>query len=290
MANTQAPYAGASKASIQRHYDVGNEFWSLWLDPMMVYSGAMWAGEDDTLAQAQMRKLDYFIEGTGAPGSDLVLDVGCGWGGALRRLVDVHGVKRVVGLTLSEAQREWVEGIQHPQISVRVENWADHLADDSYDAIISLGAFEHFADIDQSREEKVEAYRRFFNFCRQVLVPGGRLGLQAIAKGRANMTREGIEDARFIWENVFNQTDVPWISDVIRASERTFELTSVRNDPTDYVRTAGAWAAALERNRELALAAANEETYEVFARFLEALGRSFETGHVGLTRYFFTRR
>ena len=102
--------AGASAAEIQRHYDVGNEFYRLWLDEDMNYSCALWEGEqkDGDLARAQLRKLTYHVEGANAKGKSAVLDIGCGWGALLHQLTQVHGVKRAVGLTLSEAQAQWI--------------------------------------------------------------------------------------------------------------------------------------------------------------------------------------
>jgi len=69
-------YLGASPAAIRHHYDVGNEFWRIWLDPTMAYSCAMWEGPDDDLESAQRRKLDYHVEQARVRGAARVLDVG----------------------------------------------------------------------------------------------------------------------------------------------------------------------------------------------------------------------
>jgi cyclopropane-fatty-acyl-phospholipid synthase len=270
------------------HYDIGNEFWSLWLDPLMAYSGALFE-QGDTLADAQARKMDYYIEGTGAVGAKRVLDVGCGWGGVLKRLTEIHGVEHATGLTLSEAQADWIRSWENPAIDVRVENWAEHVADGPYDAIISIGAFEHFARFDAQRSEKIDAYRDFFKFCHRLLPPGGRLGLQTISKGNAPVTRQGIEDIRWIWTHIFPETDVPWLSDVARASEKRFEIISVRNDPDHYVRTGEAWHERLIASRDRAIELVGAEQYALYDRWMSALRRSFESGHVGLLRLLMRR-
>src|SRR5262244_820430 len=97
---------GASVEAIRFHYDVGNDFYRLWLDPSMTYTCALFADgeQEDQLHEAQIRKMDYYIALTGAAGCENVLDIGCGWGGMLRRFVCDHGVAHAVGLTLSEAQ------------------------------------------------------------------------------------------------------------------------------------------------------------------------------------------
>lgn len=73
-------YRGTPARAIEQHYDIGTDFYALWLDEKTItYSGALWA-DGDTLDDAQARKLDYFVEGTNAAGARRVLDLGCGWG------------------------------------------------------------------------------------------------------------------------------------------------------------------------------------------------------------------
>ena len=94
---------------------MSNSFYRLWLGPSMMYSSAMWdgAGTGADLERAQQRKIDFFaarvLPGTG---SWRVLDIGCGWGGTMRRLAGAHGVTSVTGLTLSRAQLAYLTG--HP--------------------------------------------------------------------------------------------------------------------------------------------------------------------------------
>src|SRR5262245_59552944 len=103
MSEIPAQVIGASAAAIQHHYDVGNDFYRLWLDDTMSYTCALFddAQAEESLEQAQLRKLDYHIEQMRGAGARRVLDVGSGWGNALRRLVSAHEVARAVGLTLS---------------------------------------------------------------------------------------------------------------------------------------------------------------------------------------------
>lgn len=168
---TTVDYQGATAESIRHHYDVSNDFYALWLDASLTYTCALW-GEGDTLEDAQRRKLDYLIEGARATGARRVLDVGCGWGSLLNRLVGEHAVGQAVGLTLSDSQAELLRARELPRTEVRVENWLDHEPDEKYDAIISIGAFEHFARTGLSRTERVAAYREFFARCRSWLPKG----------------------------------------------------------------------------------------------------------------------
>src|SRR5262249_31040152 len=99
-------HVGSSREAIKRHYDLSDEFFQLWLDPLMVYSCALFDGTSD-LAEAQLRKLDYHIAAANAADSAHVLDIGCGWGALLNRLVGHAGVKQATGLTLSASQARW---------------------------------------------------------------------------------------------------------------------------------------------------------------------------------------
>ena len=110
---------GASREAIQRHYDVSNDFYKLWLDPTMTYSCALFKKEDDDLLTAQEQKLDFHIHQAHARGAERVLDVGCGWGACVNRLTQKHGVAKAVGLTLSEAQRQYVVEMNNPKVECR---------------------------------------------------------------------------------------------------------------------------------------------------------------------------
>src|SRR3984885_8896233 len=98
---------GASRRAIEHHYDVGRDFYDLWLDSRRVYSCAYWPGAlDDDLDAAQTAKLAWHVTAAGADGAVRVLDVGCGWGALLGYLTAERGVGHVTGLTLSADQAQ----------------------------------------------------------------------------------------------------------------------------------------------------------------------------------------
>lgn len=288
--STATRYQGASAAAIQHHYDRGNDFYALWLDPTRSYSCALWDGEDDTLLAAQERKLDYLIDGARVAGAGRVLDVGCGWGGLLRRLVERHGVAHVVGLTLSEAQAGYVDSFADGRYDVRVQNWIDHRPDAPYDGIISIGAFEHFADFGMTRAARIGAYRDFFAHCQSWLRPGGRLVVQTNVKGNnARMDRATVRDLLFIVDKIFPESELPWLSEIAEASERRFDVVSARNDADDYARTCQAWLDGLVANRERAVELVGEQQVADYERYLAAAVAGFTNRHLGLLRIVFER-
>lgn len=283
--NTLTVPSGASKEAIQAHYDLDNDFYRLWLDEEMVYSGALWEA-GDSLDQAQLRKLDHHIRAVGAGPGHRILDVGCGWGGMLRRLVSAHGVAEAVGLTLSEAQLRYVESAKSPGIRVHLESWADHHPEAPYDGIISVGAFEHFARLEYSEAEKVAAYGAFFQACRRMLRPGGSLSLQTFAYGSRRPRAEvvGTESTRFLAAEIFQETDPPHLANIAEAILGAFEIRSLTNAREDYAQTCRQWLARLEARQSEAMRRVGQAEVARYRRYLQLSLLAFATGGLDLYR------
>jgi len=229
---------GASAGAIQQHYDLGNDFYAAWLGTTMAYSAARWLPDEgpDALDAAQERKLDWHLAAAKAQGVARVLDVGCGWGAILTRLRDAAGVAEPVGITMSPAQAEWIAA-HEPGLQVAVTPWQDFRDPQPFDAIISIGAFEHFAGPDLDEAGKIAAYRDFFTFCAESLKPGGRVSLQTIAwlelpraEQRANLP-----------EKLFPDSNLPNFNEIAAATDARFTVRHAEHEPLDYARTLRAW-------------------------------------------------
>ena len=275
---------GASAESIQHHYDVSDTFYSLWLDESMTYSCGLWQNDDDCLSAAQTRKIDYLVSLSGAGGRERVLDIGCGWGSVMQRLVAEHGVEHVTGLTLSAAQARRIEDLRDPRLEVRVQDWADFVPDAPYDAAISVGAMEHFVKFGWERSKKVAAYRRFFEKCHQSLKPGAGMALQTIGKGNIVLDEQGLRDTIFIAQHIFPESDPPRLAEILHATEKLFEVKSVVNHREHYARTCSAWLERLQANRTEAGEITGPEKVEVYETYLKASIRQFGLGHANLYR------
>ncbi|MFL5242888.1 MAG: class I SAM-dependent methyltransferase [Gemmataceae bacterium] len=283
---------GASPEAIQHHYDVGNDFYRLWLDPTMCYSCALWDEHDtdDLLERAQRRKIEHHVRRAHVGPGGRVLDVGCGWGAVLKHVVEDLGVRQAVGLTLSQAQADWIASYAHPGIEVRLENWADHRPDGPYDAIISVGAFEHFARPEWDDPAKIAVYRAFFLRCHDWLKPDGWLSLQTIAYG--NIDRRKVRtssEAKFIVEEIFPESELPTLEQICQACDGLFELALLQNDREDYARTCRVWSDRLRAARRQAVTVAGEATFTRYRRYLKLCAALFHYGQTGLLRIAFRR-
>lgn len=276
----RAPTYGGSSEGIRHHYDIGNDFWRLMLGPSYTYSAALFSSAGEDLETAQQRKIDWHLASAATHRAASVLEVGCGWGTILRRMSETPNVQRTVGLTLSNAQAEYLRSLRLPRVEVRVENWADHEPEAPYDSIVSIGAFEHFAQPEQSIDEKLAMYRDFFARCHRWLTPGGRMSLQTIAFG--NMRRE--DASEFMKTEIYPDSDLPYLRDLVAAVDGLFEIVAIRNDRIHYARSYDAWLRNLRDRREEAVAMVGEEQVRRFERFYKLGSVGFRMGKLHLLR------
>ena len=261
-----------SVEAIRHHYDVGNEFYRLWLDPSLSYSCAWRAGETTTLEQAQEEKLRRHLAAAGARAR--LLDVGCGWGGILARA----GVP-AVGLTLSDEQAAHVRDLG---FDVRVQDWRDHESDERYDGIVSIGAFEHFAGAGANPASKIATYREFFTRCREWLGDSrtGALSLQTIAYADMNPR----DASPFIQQEIFPDAELPTLAEITAAAEGVLEVTALSNGRLDYAWTCAQWARRLKAHRVQARGLVGPETVARFERYLTLSALGFRMRKLALYR------
>jgi cyclopropane-fatty-acyl-phospholipid synthase len=282
---------GASPTAVEAHYDLSNAFYRLWLGPTMMYSSGMWEDVDD-LESSLRHKVDFFSQALHLDAWDRVLDVGCGWGWALRRLVREHEISDVTGLTLSKAQHDFVAADPVVGADVRLEDWKDHRPTTPYDAIMSFGAFEHFARDGSTGPERIAAYRRFFESCSDWLVPGGRLALETIAHDDAPDTdaplgRGPLGDSVL---SLYPESLCPHLSEVVLGFEPFFELDVLRSDGQDFARTCREWLLALRRREQEATELVGPATVRTFQSYLAASEIQFRTRIITNYRIVLRRR
>ncbi len=162
-----------SRKNIQYHYDLGNDFYRLWLDETMAYSSALHSFADEDISAAQVHKWDRLLDLLQPGTDDHLLEIGCGWGGFAIHAAKQAGCK-VTGVTLSDEQHEWAvraverEGLEG-QVEIRLQDYR-HIPE-QFSAIASIEMFEAVGE---------KWWPTFFRQVRELLAPGGHLALQTI--------------------------------------------------------------------------------------------------------------
>jgi len=261
---------GRDRRAVRYHYDAGNEFFALFLDPSMTYSCAYFQGGATTLEEAQQAKLALVCRKLALQEGERVLDVGCGWGSFAIHAARNHGV-RVLGVTLSERQvelgrRRAREAGVEDLVELRVADYRE-LEGEQFDAISSIGMVEHVG------EERIDLYMRTLH---GLLKPGGRLLNHGIAKlADLDTEDEGAFSERFVFPD-----GVPLpLSRIELALERTGLVTRhVEGLPDDYAETLRYWISSFESSFDKAIRLAGIERARVWRVYLRAGRQAFETG------------
>jgi cyclopropane-fatty-acyl-phospholipid synthase len=257
------------RRAVRHHYDVGNEFFALFLDRSMTYSCAYFRGGASTLEEAQEAKLELVCKKLALTEGERVLDVGCGWGSFVIHAASRHGVN-AVGITLSEQQAPLARQRAHEagvadRVEFRVADYREVL-DGPFDAIASIGMVEHVG------AEQIDGYAlRLFDLLR----PGGRLLNHGIAKLKdLDTPDEGAFSERFVFPD-----GVPLpLSRVLVALERTgLETTHVEGLPSDYFATLGHWIERFDAHWDDAVRIAGIERARIWRLYLRAGRQAFET-------------
>jgi cyclopropane-fatty-acyl-phospholipid synthase len=259
--------------SVRHHYDVGNEFFSLFLDDSMTYSCAIFETPDQSLEDAQTNKRETVCRKLALKSGERMLDVGCGWGSLAVHAAEHHGVN-VVGITLSEPQavRARERAAEHgvaDKVEIRVMDYRE-LRDERFDAIASIGMVEHVGS------ENIDAYARGLS---SLLDPGGRLLNHGIARLRHGEAEAGPFSERY----VFPDAAPLHLSRILFALERAgFETNHVEGYREHYDRTLTHWANRLDEHLERAEQLAGPERLRVWRLYLRAARSGFRTGFTSI--------
>jgi cyclopropane-fatty-acyl-phospholipid synthase len=262
-------------AAVRYHYDVGNEFFALFLDESMTYSCGIFSRGASTLEEAQLTKLELVATKLELRQGMRVLDVGCGWGSFAIHAAREHGA-RVTGITLSTEQarlaRERVAaaGLED-RVEILVRDYRS-LPPSSFDAIASIGMSEHVG------ERQIDRYARTLH---DLLVPGGILLNHAIAD--LDLSHEPLNDV-FSTRYVFPDGETLPLSRVQLAVERAgLHTDHVEGFREDYSATLRHWAERLDANLDRARELAGSERARVWRLYLRAARHGFD---IGLTAVF----
>jgi mycolic acid methyltransferase UmaA len=275
----------------QSIYDVSDDFFALFLGPTMGYTCAYYERDDMTLEEAQLAKFDLALGKLGLEPGMTLLDVGCGWGGALELAVQKYDVN-VIGITLSRNQCEYstkrlADISSSRSVEVRLQGWEEF--DEPVDRIVSIGAFEAF---------KKARYAAFFDMAHRVLPDDGRMLLHTILGYPRNyfpeqgipVTISDLKFMRFIGKEIFPGGELPCERDVVEFSEGAgFSVERIQLLRPHYARTLDMWAAKLVARRGEAIAITSEEVYDRYLHYLTGCADFFRRGICNVGQFTLTK-
>lgn len=274
------------ETAIQYHYDVGNDFYQLWLDPRMVYTCAYFRHADDDLATAQVAKLDHICRKLRLEPGMRLLDVGCGWGALIMHAAENYGVE-AVGITLSQAQADLgrqriaAAGLSD-RCRIELRDYRDLGKKQEFDRAASVGMMEHV------REDLQPGY---FDAVYRVLKPGGVfMNHTIVSVARARPTSRMDQVKGFLWRRnafidkyVFPEGKLIPAAHVIASAERVgFELRDVESLREHYAMTLRHWVRGLEAHSNEAIKIAGERIYRVWRLYMSAAVYGFMSGRTNL--------
>jgi cyclopropane-fatty-acyl-phospholipid synthase len=263
-----------NKDFIQFHYDVGNDFYQLFLDPNMQYSCGYFTDWDGSLEQAQIDKLDMICRKLRLREGDRFLDIGCGWGGLLCHAAEKYGA-RAHGITLSEAQLALVKkriasrGLEG-RVTVEICDYADLRGE--FDKIASIGMYEHIG---------LDNIPKYMAAVRGVLAEDG-LFLNHAISSRAKKRKRRLfmrPEKRAILKYIFPGGELDDIGHTVQAMEQAgFEVHDVEAWRRHYALTTKIWCDRLTARRAEAVALAGDQLYRIWVAYLAGVSLSFSRG------------
>jgi cyclopropane-fatty-acyl-phospholipid synthase len=272
---TQRRSQRAAKKNIRRHYDLGNEFYRMWLDEEMLYTCAFFPSEEATLEEAQVAKMERVARKLGLEAGERVVDAGCGWGAFALYVARVHGC-RVRAFNISEEQIAWA---RRRCRELGLEGRVEFVLDDyrnitgTYDAFASIGMLEHVGK---------EHYRDLGEVIRRTIGEKGRGLLHFIGRSRPAPL------SAWIRKRIFPGAYAPALSEMLPLLEAGgYHVADIENLRSHYARTLRCWRERFEAAEPQARAMYGEEFARAWKLYLAGSEASFRSGSLELYQVLF---
>lgn len=267
------------KKEVSSHYDIGNDFYSLWLDETMSYSCGYFKNEDDTLYQAQCNKVERTLEKLCLKEGMSLCDIGCGWGFLLINAAKKYNIKGL-GITLSEEQKKKFEqriaeeGLQD-KIEVKLLDYRELPSlDMQFDRVVSIGMIEHVGR---------QNYDKFMSCVKSILKPNGLFLLHYISA-----LKENPGDA-WIKKYIFPGGVVPSLREIISISaDKSFYTVDVESLRRHYGRTLLCWNENFQKERKKVVEMFDERFARMWELYLCSCAAGFFNGIIDLHQILFT--
>ncbi|QCR36284.1 cyclopropane fatty acyl phospholipid synthase [Nissabacter sp. SGAir0207] len=255
----------------KEHYDLGNDLFTLMLDPYMQYSCGYWK-EAETLEQAQEHKLRMICEKLQLKPGMSLLDIGCGWGGLSAFAARHYGVS-VTGVTISAEQQKLAqqrcEGLD---VTILLQDYRD--LDQQFDRIVSVGMFEHVGP---------KNYQTYFDVVARNLRPDGLFLLHTIGSNKTDMHVDP-----WIDKYIFPNGCLPSVKHIAQASEGQFVMEDWHNFGADYDRTLMAWHERFIKAWPQLAENYSDRFYRMFTYYLNACAGAFRARDIQLWQVLFS--
>ncbi|WP_155286141.1 SAM-dependent methyltransferase [Lacticaseibacillus zhaodongensis] len=268
----------ASSKDVQSHYDIGNDFYKLWLDPTMTYSCAYFEHDDDTLEQAQINKVHHILDKLDPQPGKTLLDIGCGWGTLMLTAAKEYGL-HVVGNTLSEEQLKFV------QRRIDDEGLGDvaevHLVDyrelkhEPFDYVTSVGMFEHVG------QENLGLY---FKDVAKLMKDDGVALIHGITRQQGGATNAWL--TKYIFPGGYVPGMTENLQHIVDAGLQVSDLEPLRRH---YQRTTEIWADNFHEVQDKVVEMEGESFTRMWDIYLQACAASFESGNIDVMQYLLTK-
>lgn len=267
-----------SKENILFHYDIGNDFYRLWLDETMTYSCAYFKTPEDSLTEAQNNKVNHILDKLNLQPGQTLLDIGCGWGELIFTAAKKYQVK-ALGITLSLEQYNYVveriknEGLQD-LVEVQIIDYRE-LRGRTFDRVVSVGMLEHVGK---------EYLKEYFSVVKSLLSQGGASLLHCITGYKEEGTNSWIN------KYIFPGGYIPAVQELVKLlAMNSFYLIDMESLREHYTRTLEHWT----QNFEKALPSIRKMKDETFIRmwhlYLNSCAASFHCGNIDLHQFLFTK-
>lgn len=273
-----------SKKNISEHYDLGNEFYKLFLDSSMTYSSGIFTNEATTLEESQYEKYDALCHKLQLKEGDHVLEIGCGWGGFACHAATHYGCK-ITGVTISQEQLNYaIDQIKKAGLENLVE-----LRMQDYREI--TGQFDHIVSIEMLEAVGDKYLPVYFKKCNELLKPNGALGIQIITVPdcRYEGLKQGVD---FIQRHIFPGSLLLSLGRIAQVMKKTGELTAFQIDDMglDYAKTLRAWH---DRFNDKILTVREQGFSETFIRkwnyYLKYCEAAFQTRNISVVQAIYTK-
>jgi len=279
MSRWQHNSPGQSRRNVVHHYDLGNEFFRLWLDPRMIYSCAYFRRQEDDIDTAQKQKLEHLCTKLRLQPGERLLDIGCGWGALVIHAALRWGV-RALGITLSEQQRSEAAlriaelGLAD-RVEVRLQDYREVSDEEGFDKIVSVGMFEHVG-----REHILDYMRQ----TARLLKPGGSGVLHTMGRMLEGPVNPWIH--KYIFPGLY----LPSLAEITDSMGKCdLNLVDVENLRMHYAFTLDRWAEAFEKRVDQVRRMFDEIFVRMWRMYLHSSAATFRYGYLNLWQISFTK-